>query len=276
MSFDLYLRGDHISRDALFPHLDKYPDFQRRNFADDDFGYSFLNPATGVYWYLRTAEHRTESLCITLNYNRPTFFALETLPVVESLCKHFQLLIEDPQEDFIGPASFNELIKSWRVHNERAVKALKAHGTALNYMAERKANEWWEYARVREKVATNLGDAVFVPEVFIIKRPSGEPFRMIVCPKGSRQLLPPADVVWIDRSNSTDVGEADSGLVSFDSFLSLVAPHTSDYRFGTQSYRLLDAHEHPEVNSLTRDLELIPTSKHEQVGPDGFHDVVLS
>lgn len=274
MSFDLYLRGEHPSLDALLTHLDQYPHFQRRKFSDDDFGYSFLNPATGVYWYLITAEDRTDSLCVTLNYNRPTFFALETLPVVESLCKHFQLLIEDPQEDFIGPASFDELIKSWRVHNEGAVKALKASGMALNYMAESKATEWWEYARVREKVATNLGDAVFVPEMFIIKPPSGDPFRMIVCPKGSRQLLPPADVAWIDRSNSTQVGEGDQGFVPFDLFLNLVAPYTSEYRVGTQSYRLLDPH--PEVISLTRDLEPVPASKHEQVGPDGFHDVVLN
>jgi hypothetical protein len=282
MTFDLHLRGNHLSLDALLNHLNKYPDFQRRDFSGDDFGYSFLNPATGVYWYLTIDEHgpedaQVESVCIRLNYNRPTFFALETLPVVESLCRHFQLLIEDPQEDSIGPASLEDLIKSWRIHNERAVKILKSQGMALNYMPEHNANDWWTYARLRETIATNLGDSVFVPEVFIIKRPSQEPFRMIVCPEGIRQLLPPSDVVMIHRSDSTYPGKADQGFVPFDLFLDLVAPYTSEYRVGTQAYRLVDPVKHPEVISMTRELDLIPsTSKHEQVGSDGFHDVVLN
>lgn len=278
MSFDLYLRGDHLALDALLRHLDTYPQFQRQDLHNEDFGYSFLNPATGVYWYLRVddaADSGPGPVYISLNYNRPTFFALETLPLVESLCKHFQLLVEDPQEDVVGPASSNDLIKSWRIHNERAVKALEARGMALNYMPERKANDWWEYARVREQIAADAGDTLFVPEVFIIKRPSEEPFRMIVWSKGSRQLLPPADLVWIERSDST-YGKADQGFVSFGRFFDLVAPYTSEYRIGTQSYRLLDQGKHPEVISLTRELELIPPTNHEQVGPDGFHDVVLN
>lgn len=279
MSFDLYLRGDHWALEALLKYLDRYPEFQRQDLPKKDLGHSFLNPATGVYWYLGIDGRENSqmgSVYISLNYNRPTFFALETLPLVESLCKHFQLLVEDPQEDFLGPASLEDLIKSWRIHNERAVKALNAQGMALNYMPERKANDWWEYARVRENIATNLGDTVFVPEVFIIKRPSEEPFRMIVWPEGSRQILPPADDVWIDRSDSTYAGKADQGFVSFDRFFDLVAPYTSEYPVGTQSYKLLDPGKHPEVISLTRELELIPPTNHEQVGPDGFHDVVLN
>lgn len=66
-----------------------------------------MNASTGVYCYLRlddddTEGARGESLCFSLNYNRPTFFALETLPLVESLCKRFQLLVEDPQEVVVG------------------------------------------------------------------------------------------------------------------------------------------------------------------------------
>ena len=276
MSFDLYLRGDNLTLANVLEHFDRYPEFQRQELPES--AYALVNASTGVYCYLRlddddTEGARGESLCFSLNYNRPTFFALETLPLVESLCKRFQLLVEDPQEEVVGPASFGELIKSWRVHNERAVKAIKAQGMALNYMHESKANEWWEYARVRDKLTTNLSDSAFVPEVFIIKRPSGEPFRMIVCPEGMRQILPPTDFVCIARSEPTE--DAAQGLVSFELFLNLVAPYTSEYRIETQSYRLLDPVMHPEVISLIRGLELLPVSQHEQVRPDGFHDVAF-
>jgi hypothetical protein len=266
MSFDLYLRRDNLPLNAILEHLGKFPDFQRQELPDSS--YALVNPATSVYCYFRMDEQ--ESLCFSLNYNRPTFFALETMPVVENLCRQFQLMVEDPQEDFTGPASLPDLINSWRIHNERAVKGLKAQGVALNYLPESKANEWWSYARVREKMAADLGDSVFVPEVFILKRPAEEPFRMIVWPEGNRQILPPSDVVWIERSAD------DRGLVSGARFFEMVLPYTSEYRIGTEAYRLLDPVWHTEVISLTRTLELMPvTSQYEQIAPDGFHDVVL-
>ena len=275
MSFDLYLRKDNLQLTAILDHLDKNSEFQRQELPEVDSGYALINQATGVYCYFRMDEPRNEdshvqSLCFSLNYNRPTFFALETMPLVENLCQQFKLAVEDPQEDFMGAASLQELINSWRIHNERAVKALKTQGVALNYIPENKANEWWAYARMREKIAAALGDSVFVPEVFILKRPAEEPFRMIVWPEGNRQILPQADVVWIDRSDD------DRGFVSGVRFFELVAPYTSEYRIGTESYRLLDPVWHTEVISLTRTLELMPiTSQHEQIAPDGFHDVVL-
>jgi hypothetical protein len=131
MSFDLYIRGDDLPFDSILKHLDQHLNFQRQDFSDGG-GYAFVNPDTGVYCYFRVAERdHVKSLCFSLNYNRPTFFALETMPLVESLCQQFHLLVEDPQEEFVGPASRQSLIDSWKIHNEHAVKALKAQGMAL-------------------------------------------------------------------------------------------------------------------------------------------------
>jgi len=278
MSFDLYLRGDNLRLAAVLDHLDQHPGFQRQQFTGPDFGCAYVNQATGVYCYLNIPERHeayVKSLSFSLNYNRPAFFALETMPLVESLCRQFQLQVEDPQEEFIGPASLPELIKSWKIHNERAVKALKAQGTALNYMPESKANEWWAYTRVREQVAKKVGDSLFVPEVFIVKRPSEEPFRMMVCPEGVRQLLPASDVVCIDRSDN-ETGTTDRGFIASERFLDLVAPYTTKHRIGDESYLLLDPVSYPEVIAKTRQLELTPIDgEYEGVAPDGFHNVVL-
>jgi hypothetical protein len=92
----------------------------------------------------------------------------------------------------------------------------------------------------------------------------------ITSPEGNRQILPPSDVVWIERSDD------DRGLVSSARFFELVVPYTSEYRIDTESYRLLDPVWHAEVISLTRTLELMPvSSRHEQIAPDGFHDVIM-
>ena len=128
-------------------------------------------------------------------------------------------------------------------------------------------------------MAQNLGDSVFVPEVFILKRPSEEPFRMIVWPEGNRQLLPASDVVCIDRSEdetSNETNTTDLGFVDGDRFLDLVAPYTTEYRIENESFRLLDPVSFPEVIAKTRELELTPISgEYEGVAPDGFHNVVL-
>src|SRR5215217_2449630 len=277
MSFDLYVRGDSLPFDSILKYLDQHLAFQRQDFSDG--GYAFVNPDTGVYCYFRVAERdhsNVKSLCFSLNYNRPTFFALETMPLVESLCQQFHLLVEDPQEEFVGPASLQSLIDSWKIHNQRAVKALKAQGMALNYIPESKANEWWAYTRVREQMAKTLGDSVFVPELFILKRAAEEPFRMIVWPEGNRQILPVFEVVCIDRSDSEGSSEAERGFVDGERFLDLVAPYTTEYRVGNESFRLLDPVSFPEVIAKTRKLELKPiNAEYEGIAPDGFHNVVL-
>jgi hypothetical protein len=263
---------------AVLDHLDQSSGLQRQQFSGADFGCAYVNAATGVYCYLDIHERHADdayvkSLNFSLNYNRPTFFALETMPLVMSLCEEFQLLVEDPQEEVVGPASLPDLINSWKVHNEGAVKALKADGTPLNYMPESKANEWWAYTRRREHLARTFGESVFVPEVFILKRPSEEPYRMIVCPKGVRQLLPASDIVCIERS---DDATTDLGFIPSERFLDLLEPYTTQYRIGNESYMLLDPVSRPEVIAKTRELELTPlNAQHESVAPDGFHNVVL-
>src|ERR1043165_2979078 len=128
MSFDLYLRGADLPRDAILRHVAQYSNFQLQELTGADFDYVLVNPATGVYCYFGLGEPRQgniDSLLLSLNYNRPTFFALESMLLGERLGQRFDLIVEDPQAERVGPASRELLIESWRVHNERAVKALK-------------------------------------------------------------------------------------------------------------------------------------------------------
>ena len=72
--------------------------------------WSYENPDTGVYclFDFLTSKPKVDELKIvrsyskvpltfSLNYARPRFFALETLPLVEALCNHLGILVIDPQ-----------------------------------------------------------------------------------------------------------------------------------------------------------------------------------
>jgi len=124
MSFDLYLRGADLPRDAILNHVVKHSNFELQELTDAAFDYVLVNPATGVYCYfgLDDAEVNmpVNSLSLTLNYSRPTFFALESMPLVESLSRRFELLVEHPQEERVGPA----LHKKW----EQQVFILNSNG----------------------------------------------------------------------------------------------------------------------------------------------------
>jgi len=279
MSFDLYLRGPSLAREAVLNHLDQFPHFERQELTDSAFDYALADRRTGVYFYLGIDERQSKvkSLSFSLNYNRPTFFALESLPLAESLCRTFDLLLEDPQAGSVGPTSVDALVRSWRIHNEGAVKALKAQGMAKVFMPEFKANEWWAYTRVAPTIGKTFGNSLFVPELLVVRHSIEEPFRMFVSPVAIKQIVPPSDFVLVDRSSDTSPEDrVDRGLIASESFLNLMAPYTTPYQIGTETYPLLDPVRHPKLIELMRNLELTPVNcQYERVDSDAYHNVIL-
>lgn len=279
MSFDLFLRGASLARDGVLNHLDQFPHFERQELTDSAFDYALVDPRTGVYFYLGLEERqsRVKSLSLSLNYNRPAFFALESLPLAESLCRKFDLLLEDPQENTVGPTSVDALVTSWRIHNEAAVKALKAQGMAQIFVPESKANDWWSYTLVAPTIEETFGYSLFVPELLVLRHSVEEPFRMFVAPIAIKQILPPSDFVLIERSNDTESRDkVQRGLISSERFLNLVAPYTTSYRVGKETYPLLQHADHPTLIQLMRNLELTPVARgYERVDPDAYHNVIL-
>jgi hypothetical protein len=89
-------------------------------------------------------------LTFNLNYRRPSFFAFETMPVVEAFCKHFNLVIEDPQQETVQPVDATRLIASWRAHNAKAMSAIrevtKEEAMDLHYLPAERATDWWRYS----------------------------------------------------------------------------------------------------------------------------------
>lgn len=128
MSFDLYFCRQDGSAPSI-PELTEYfapiPFFQISELAEGGVQFWYHNEATGVYCdfsYSPLDAKELEGcgssgLSFNLNYVRPSFFAYETMPLVEAFCKRFHLTVEDSQEDTTGPADASRLIASWQSHN---------------------------------------------------------------------------------------------------------------------------------------------------------------
>ncbi len=139
----------------------------------------------------------SSGLSFNLNYVRPSFFAYETMPLVEAFCKRFNLIVEDSQEETLGPADASHLIDSWRSHNAKAMGAMtdvaKEEDMELHYLPEPRATEWWRYMSVRQGIEDALTEDNFVPSLMILMGPAKQLFTLLLWPKGIAQFFPPCD-----------------------------------------------------------------------------------
>jgi hypothetical protein len=144
--------------------------------------FTYRNPETGVYGYfdlydplqcppLTTAQGlRSSGLTITLNLLRPSFFALELMPVIEQLCRRLGLVVIDPQSDIhqIEEADADRLAQRWNARNQGLVRYL-AQRPGLRilrpYLSLSHSLESWKFCFERRKYQERLGAAVLVPLV---------------------------------------------------------------------------------------------------------------
>src|SRR5215813_11272337 len=116
MSFDLYFcwrKQAPIDFDLVAEWAKKHNHFQRQN---SQLWYN--NEDTGVYFSLdfeikdsednvipEDSGYFDSGLSFNLNYNRPSFFGYEAMPIAEMLASTFSLGVVNPQEDSDGPGS---------------------------------------------------------------------------------------------------------------------------------------------------------------------------
>jgi hypothetical protein len=126
MSYDLFFctRPDNVvSKEEVSSYLSNIP-----NVREDGV---YHNEDTGVYFILELieqtdyevetvipSEYHDVGLSVNINYNRPKFFADESMPIIASLCEDLGLFVIDPQDHEIGgnsspkQADVNELVNS--------------------------------------------------------------------------------------------------------------------------------------------------------------------
>ena len=291
MSFDLYLRdpdSDTPSAERLKEYFAASLLFRINDLENGGAQFWYENQATGVYcdfsYCPRDSDEEVAGrsgtrLSFSLNYNRPSFFAYETMPLVQDFCEHFGLLVEDVQEETVGAADSSQLIGSWRKHNAWAVSALsEQEAMSLLYLPERTATQWWRYSRVRERIESSLSEDIFVPEMLILQSPQRRLFTMIVWPKGIAQFFPICDYVLIQREQKRFFRlktDEEIGLVSYERVVDSLRSYLKEYDGPEGSIEYLSPREAGDVASVVQAYNLVPIelSSHSRVAPDGFIDV---
>ena len=291
MSFDLFFCRPDRSIPSI-PELKAYfstlPHFQTNDADDGGVQFWYQNEATGVYCdFSYSPLDATElegcgasGLSFNLNYVRPSFFAYETMPLVEAFCKRFDLTVEDHQAETKGPADASQLIASWRSQNAKAmgsmVQMAKEEGMDLHYLPEQRATEWWRYMRVQQKLEQLMTDDIFVPSVLILLSPAKQLLTVMVWPQGIPQFFPPCDYVYVSREKKRIFGtKEEAGLVPYRSVLATIEPLLDDYEHEGLQIKYLNPEKTAGVAQLVQKLHLEPVelSEYTQIASDQFHDV---
>lgn len=292
MSFDLYFCRQNGPAPAI-PELREY--FSSRGFAISDVAegeveFEYHNEATGVHClfsYSPSVGDELEGcgssgLTFNMNFNRPSFFAYECMPLVEAFCKHFNLVVQDPQDETAEQqqADATRLISSWRKQNTWAVGAMKKmaqdHDFDIHYLPETSATAWWQYAKVRESLEAEISEDIFVPAPFILINPANKIITVLLWPQGISQFFPRSDYVYLERDKKSFFRtKQEKGLVSYDSVITKIGHLLDDYEFGGLQLKYLRPERTPEALPLIQSFNLEPLdlSQCGQVAPSRFHDV---
>ena len=291
MSFDLYFCRQNESIPSI-SELKEYFSSRGLHINDVEAGgvdFEYQNEPTGVHClfsYSPSVAGELEGcgshgLTFNLNFNRPSFFAYETMPLVEAFCKHFNLLVKDPQDHTAEqPADANGLILSWRKNNTAAMNRMKKIAPELDieiyYLPETSATAWWQYAKVRQSLEGAISEDIYIPSPYILINSANELFTTLLWPDGISQFFPRSDYVYVERSKkSLFRTEREEGLVSYDSVIAKIGHLLDDYEVDGLQIKYLRPERKSEALPLIQSFNLEPLdlSQCGEVHPTRFHDV---
>jgi hypothetical protein len=211
VSYDLYF----CSRERREPFFDdviawsgKYPPFKKTS----DTQLFYENEDTRAYFTIEqsstddTNELDTPTgmsatgLSFNVNYVRPTFFALEAMPVAESLAREFDLTMLDPQGEGTGAFSADQLTVSWSKSNRWAISAVAERDPAsLFYLSPDRATGFWRYMSNYPALTKELeSDGVFVPrQSLIAQKNSQRAGTALVWTQGIQLVIPQTDWIFV-------------------------------------------------------------------------------
>ena len=291
MSFDLYFCRENNAIPAIEELKEYFSASRHFTITDVDAGgvqFFYENDVTGVYCdfsYSPLDAKEMEGcgssgLTFNLNYIRPSFFAYETMPLVEAFCKRFDFVVEDSQEETVGPADAKSLIASWRAHNAKAVAGMtelaKDREIELHYLPEQSATDWWRYTSVRQGIEDAMTEDIFVPSPMVMIGPTNQLFTLLLWPSGIAQFFPRCDYVCVQREKRRLFGtKEERGLISYQSVLQTIEPLLDDYEYDGLQIKYLSPEKAVEAAPLVQALQLEPLDlkQYGQVASGRFHDV---
>lgn len=181
--------------------------------------------------------HVFTGLVLYLNYGRPDFFGLEAFQFVEKLMNQLDLSVYDPQAtgevDRLTRPKCEELFATWSPTNNSATDLFRQQSPDdFAYLHAEKSSGLWRYNYQVAQIQTQLGDDIFVPTAFFLKRKSDElVFTAATWVEGIGQLIPPADLFAVVRKRKRLLRPAveEKGLIARETMMAAFGKYLREY-----------------------------------------------
>jgi len=225
----------------------------------------YSNPKTGVYFSFDFEAEAPESpedgpdipngyfgsgLSFNLNYNRPSYFAFEAMPMVETLATKFGLGVVNPQGDFEGPESVvatnsEALTLSWVHHNQRAILVMieQPNFSRPLTMPAPDSLYLWRYGKAKEDLERTCGEGVFVPSLVPVQRKGDTRVgRATVYTEGLPTIIPECEWVFIVRRRKAFFrSKKDVAAISAQTFREMLTGHIKSFHWKDPNVQIIDA-----------------------------------
>ena len=300
MSFDLYFcwRNPHRINFGEVEAWAKEDGCFTRNNAQ----LWYSNPKTGVYFGVDFEAEAQESpedgpdipdgyfdsgLSFNLNYNRPTYFGLESMPVVERLASKFGLSVVNPQEDFDASesalaADSEILTRSWVRHNQQAILVMieQPNSSRPVSMSTAASIYLWRYAMGQEDLERTCGEGIFVPRLAPVQRKGHtEAGRVIAYTEGLPTVIPECEWVFIVRRKKGLIRSKKQNevvAISAATFRETLANCIRPFHWEGPDLQIISSELAGKAGKITRAIErTLPRSEFEVLGADSFVDIDL-
>jgi hypothetical protein len=166
-------------------------------------------------------------LVMHVNFGRPDFFGLEAFQFVDQLMNDLRLLVYDPQvkgdDDRLIRPTQEELFENWSGTNSWATDSFRKDSPdAFTYVPAEKSNKLWRYNFQVEELQRQLGEDIFVPSAFFLKRKTdGSVVTAATWVAGIAQLIPPVEFFAVVRERKKLFRAAvdEKGLISRETMM---------------------------------------------------------
>lgn len=297
MSYDLYFferEKEKLKKKEVVDYFQRMPNFNVNHVENGDIQIYYNNEDTGVYFvvdYIDSVNREDgqtvqegffdAGLTFNINFNRPTFFALEAMQCVVKISKDLSLFILNPQmngEEMEVPQkyTFQELIESWTKSNTWAVGIYKEKGELL-YLPYEESMKIWTYQKEKSLCQERLGDDYFVPSIFVARdKGSNKLLKIITWNQAIPQVVPECDYILILREKKKFFGikkDLEKGIVKYETLIKELDRLLEPFDGPIEKMKILHPYRSPEALSIFNNIKIQDFEFIEGVGMDGFIDV---
>jgi len=300
MSFDLHFcwrKCERISFEEVTAWSTGIECFKRN---DTQLWYS--NPKTGVYFSFDFEAKAPETpndgpeipygyfdsgLSFNLNYNRPSYFAFEAMPIVEKLAAEFGLSVANPQGNLDGHESAivvdcEMLVQSWADSNKRATLVMMEQPQASRPLSMPAAASLylWQYGKSKAELEKTCGEGVFVPSLVPVQR-KGETRagRFTVYTESLPTVLPECEWVCIVKKNTGFFRlkkKHDVSVISGETFREVLGTYLKPFQWENPIVQIISPELAEKAGKVIHSIEhTLSRTEFEVIGTDSFVDIEL-